>query len=342
MQKKIQQTAALLLFPMVVVGCSLTSDSKESTTPIDPPQVVKAEAVANKKSEESNEKMVTSELYFLTESNYVAPYTIQLEEKKTTEEKAKEIIQQMMEGSDTVSKLPNGFSAVLPKGSKLSALTVDKNGTATVEFSKEFLNYDISEEQQILQALTWSLTSIPEIKQVNVYANGAPLKAKGQAKTMGLTRKDGINIDISGGVDITQSMPVTVYYLMQNSDKEVFYIPVTRLVDRNDNIYQATIQELVKGPAYGSDLLGVADSSTVLKKAELKGDTLYADFNEAITNQNDASNQEVVQSIVLSLTENSPAKKVKITVNGKEAIGVNADAKDLPVERPKYVNPSKL
>ncbi|WP_044640623.1 GerMN domain-containing protein [Risungbinella massiliensis] len=352
MSKKLPQaTAALLLFPLVVVGCSFTSDSEKTSTPIDPPpvQVINAEAVAQKnqteaKQEATQEKQGSAELYFLTDSQYVAPYTVPMTENKDVQAQAKAIVQKLIQDAPDAAKLPNGFTAVIPKGTTVKALKVD-NGKATVEFSKEFLSYDVAKEQQIFQAITWSLTSHPQIKEVNLYVEGAPLQAKGKSNTAGLTRSNGINIDLSAGIDITRSMPVTVYYLMQNHDKKVFYVPVTRMVDRSENVAATTIAELIRGPKYGSQLVNVMDSAVTLNKVELKGDTLYADFNEAMLQyQNNSAGNNVLNSIVLSLTENTTAKKVKITVNGNQTIGVSSNGKqaEVPVDRPQYVNPSQL
>lgn len=354
MPKNLPQTAAaLLLFPFVVVGCSFTSDDAEKTNkPIDPPpvQVINAEAVAQKnetvaKQETNQEKKASLELFFLTDSQYVAPYTVPMLENKDVQAQAKVILQKLIQDTPEAAKLPNGFTAVIPKGTTVKALTVDKNKKATVEFSKEFQSYDVAKEQQIFQAITWSLTSLPDIKEVDIYLEGAPLQAKGKSNTVGLTRSNGINIDLSAGIDITRSMPVTVYYLMQNQEKKVFYIPVTRMVDRTENVAATTIAELIKGPKYGSQLVNVMDSAVSLNKVELKGDTLYADFNEAMLQyQNNTAGNNVLNSIVLSLTENSTAKKVKITVNGKQTIGVSNNGKqtEVPVDRPQYVNPNQL
>lgn len=347
MVRKLRQSATIMLFPLVLVGCSLGSDAEKSSKEIDPPpkQVIQAEAVSRKTADNKQEQATKKELYFLTSTNYIAPYTVSLKEQSDIQAEAKEILRQLAPDSGISDVLPEGFFAVLPKGTKVSALTVDKNGKATVEFSKEFLSYDVTKEQQILQAITWSLTSIPQIKEVNIYVDGAPLEAKGKSQTLGLSRADGINVSLSDGLDITRSMPVTIYYLMQNTDKKVFHVPVTRMVNRTDDLYKTVIEELAKGPEYGSKLLGVLDSTTVLNKVEQKGDTLHADFNESILQfQNNTSSKAAINSIVLSLTENSTAKKVKITVDGKETITTSKDGKnvDLPVSRPEFINPSTM
>ena len=52
--------------------------------------------------------------------------------------------------------LPNDFRAVLPEDTELSVNI--KDGVATVDFSKEFKNYQPEDEMKILQSITWTLT----------------------------------------------------------------------------------------------------------------------------------------------------------------------------------------
>jgi germination protein M len=62
-------------------------------------------------------------------------------------------------------------------------------------------------------------------------------------------------------------------------------------------------------------------------------------------NDQTAASKSAIDAIVLSLTQNLNADKVKITVDGKQTIGVlNNEGKnvDLPVTRPKTINPTGL
>jgi germination protein M len=344
MQRLLQLVGVFFILVLLLTGCFGSNEK----TAIDPPpeHALDAEAVhAKQKQEEAKkEKGKQYELYFFDAAGHVVPYSVELPAKK---EIVKEALTQMVEGSSLEAQLPKGFKAVLPKGTKVKGINV-RNGTATVNFSKEFMNYDANKEEQLFSAITWSLTGFGKIKKVNIWVNGHPLVAKGKSPTQGLSRADGINLEIPSGVNIGQSMPVTLYFLAQAEDETIYYVPVTRMVNRSANVAETVLQELVRGPMQGSNLFATLDSSTVINQVKQNGDTLYADFGDQLLeyNSSETAAKHAVDSIVLSLTENINAKKVKITVNGKNAIETSSDGDQndlgLPVSRPEKINPAPM
>jgi germination protein M len=170
---------------------------------------------------------------------------------------------------------------------------------------------------------------------------------QGKTVAQGLTRSDGINVEVANGVDISNSMPVTLYFLSQADNDAISYVPVTRLVNRSENLGETVVKELVKGPMENSRLIGPLDTATTIKDVKMSGKQITANFGKEILQYNDqtAASKSAIDSIVLSLTQNMNANKVKIVVDGKTTIGViNNQGKnvDLPVTRPKQVNPSGL
>ncbi|MGA9174203.1 MAG: GerMN domain-containing protein, partial [Thermoactinomyces sp.] len=145
--------------------------------------------------------------------------------------------------------------------------------------------------------------------------------------------------------EMSLSMPVTLYFLGQTLDNQVYYVPVTRMVNQTDNVAEATIKELIKGPQQDSDLSGALDTTTEVNKVQVKGDTVFADFGEQLLEYGEqTASKDALQTIVLSLTENTGFKKVKLSVNGKQNIMASGekDLIDQPVTRPKFVNPQPL
>ncbi|MBA4496273.1 GerMN domain-containing protein [Paenactinomyces guangxiensis] len=350
----IRAAAVLLLIPLVLTGC-LFGPEQKSSGQIDPPpanvqknsaQPVQASETAEAKESKKEQKKTSGlELYFLTETGYIVPYALELPSVKGI---AKEAMKFMVKGGPGESMLPKGFSPILPKGTKIKGLDI-QDKTATVDFSKEFLNYDLKQEDKILSALTWTLTGFPNVKEVNIWVDGRPLAVmpKGKAPAQGLTRSRGINLEISPGVEMGQSMPVTLYFLGQTADNSVYYVPVTRMVKRNENVAHEALKELIKGPMQNSNLSGALDTATEVNRVQIKGDVITADFDEQLLQFNDqrSASKDALNCIVFSLTENSPAKKVKITVNGKQNVseaGEKTKPFDKPVTRPQIVNPNGL
>ncbi|TCS96559.1 GerMN domain-containing protein [Hazenella coriacea] len=354
--QKVWRTAAIcLLLPITLTGCLFGPEEKTSGA-IDPPpphvenshtQEVQAKPEPKPVVDQKTEQKKTSgiELYFLTDHGYVVPYTVQMPNVKTV---AKESLKYMVQGGPGEALLPKGFVPILPKGTEIKGLDI-QNGTANVDFSKNFLNYEAKMEEKVLSAVTWTLTGLSSVKKVNIWVDGRPLAVmpKGKNQAQGLTKSRGINVEIAEGVNLTQSIPVTLYFMGQTPDNEVYYVPVTRMINRAENIAQAAMKELIRGPLQSStNLIGALDQSTAVNRVQVKGDTVLADFGEQLLqydNQQKTS-KNVLDTIVFSLTENTATKKVKITVNGKEQASTAGKKGTFsqPVLRPTSINPNGL
>lgn len=240
--------------------------------------------------------------------------------------------------------LPEGLTPILPKGTQVKALNIS-DGVATIDFSKEFLNYKEDEEEDLLSAVTWTLTGFSTIDEVNIWVDGKPLAVMPKKKTpaQGLTRKDGINLEVAEGTDLTRSMPVILYFMGQLPNNEIYYVPVTRMVSPSDQIGETVMNELIKGPQYDSGLSAALDNTLAVNKVQVKGKVVSADLGEQLLQygKNTAS-KDAIQTIVLSLTENTDADKVQLTVNGKQSVAVEGEGTvSQPVARPVFVNPNK-
>src|SRR5690606_32360609 len=218
-------------------GC-LFGPEKESA-PIDPPpknsqqQEEKQESSDDEKSAKQNQL----ELYFLSDEGMVVPYSLNVPK---VEGIAKEALEYMVKGGAAEKELPEGFSGILPKGTEVQGLDI-KDGTAIVDFSKKFLDYEAKMEDDILSAVTWTLTGFESVKKVNIQVDGRKLETmpKGKTPAQGLTREMGINLELAQGVDASNSMPVTLYFLGQSKDNTVYYVPVTRMINRQEDVAKA-------------------------------------------------------------------------------------------------------
>ena len=112
-------------------------------------------------------------------------------------------------------------------------------------------NYAKEEERQIVESIAWTLTQFKEIKQVQFQINGeklAKMPVSGTPLGEGVSRANGINFDDEQVADVTNTKPVTLYFMAQNNNKQQYYVPVTRrVVEGKENDYAAIVDELVKG-----------------------------------------------------------------------------------------------
>ncbi|MDE3839819.1 sporulation protein [Bacillus methanolicus] len=351
--KKTLLVLAALVLSIILSGCG-SFGSKE--TKIDPPQDVsyleegeKALTEENENTvkekttdgkEKAAEETVKTELYLIDKEGYVVPQTLAL---PRTESVAKQALEYLVEQGPVTELLPNGFRAVLPADTKMTVKI--KDGTAVVDFSKEFANYKPEDELKVLQAVTWTLTQFDSVENVKIQMNGKELTempVNGTPIGGELSRKDGINMDTAGVADITNSKAVTVYYLGGDEDS-YYYVPVTRRVENKvkDGIV-AAVTELIKGPGYASPLLSEFNPDTkLLDHPKVENGNVTLNFNEAIYGSLEEKmiSQHVLNSLVLSLTEQKGIESVSITVDGKTEI-VNENGKKLtePVSRPEKVN----
>ncbi|SMO36586.1 GerMN domain-containing protein [Melghirimyces algeriensis] len=336
----------LLLFPIILTGCLFGPEKKESA-PIDPPpknmEKEEEDSSDSSKDDSAAKHKDELELYFMTDAGYVVPYTMNVPK---VEGIAKEAMEYMVKGGPAESDLPEGFSGILPEGTQINGLDI-KDGTATVDFSKQFLDYKKEMEEKILSAVTWTLTGFDSVKEVDIRVDGQALEAmpKGKTPAQGMTRNGGINLELAKGTQASHSMPVTLYFLGQTQDNTVYYVPVTRMINSQKNVAKAVINELAKGPEHGSPLVSALTEAIKVNSVKIKGDTATADFSKELLQYSDdkKASRNALHAIVLSLTENTAAKKVKITVEGKSDLeDQGGDNFEKPVTRPERINPAEM
>ena len=338
--------SVLLLFSVLLSGCGLLNS--EGKKKIDPPKEVTYEETGAKNAteettvgkKETDGNMVMTELYLLDKDGYVVSQTLSLPK---TEGIAKQAIDYLVQNGPVTEMLPNGFKAVLPADTEASVNI--KDGVATVDFSKEFGNYKAEDEPKILQAVTWTLTQFDSVETVKLQMNGKELTAmpvNGTPIGDGLSRANGINIDTNDVVDLANTRPLTVYYLGGEEDS-YYYVPVTKRVSNKatDNI-EAAVNELIEGPNYATNLLSdfVSDVELV-DKPKVENGKVTLNFNESIFGSLEEKmvSQHVLNTLVLSLTEQPGIESVSILVNGKaELVNERGEKLSEPVTRPEKVN----
>ncbi|GAB7388706.1 spore germination protein GerM [Bacillaceae bacterium] len=345
--------AALML---LLSGCGLFGPEEIATTPqtIDPPPLTEVDKTGERDLTQGEEAETTdgdkeetgaatykTTIYVQDANGYVVPFTVNV---RKTEGQAKEVLRYLVKGGPVESLLPDGFSAVLPEGTKILGMVV-KDGAATVDFSPEFKNYDAKDEQRIVDAITWTLTEFASIDSVKIWINGYPQDVMPVNGTpiSSLSRENGINLELASNVKIGQTSPVTLYFQGQTEGGFTYFVPVTRLVDEKLDTAQAAIEQLIKGPRQGTNLFSALLPSTKLIHIKQEGDTVVANFDETILKfDSGKASPDAMQSIVLSLTESTGAKKVQILVNGKGNVVADGIDYSKPVTRPVDINPVNL
>ncbi|WP_042459323.1 GerMN domain-containing protein [Neobacillus dielmonensis] len=334
--------STVLTASVLLSGCGLFET--ETQKKIDPPKTsvtVEEKDTSNKTTEgkENTENTIKTELYLMDKNGYVVPQTLNLPKTKSV---ATQALQYLVVNGPVTDLLPNDFKAVLPEDTELS---VDiKDGVATVNFSKEFKNYQPEDEMKILQSVTWTLTQFDNVKSVKLKMNGHELTempVNGTPISDHLTRATGINLDTTDVIDITNTKPITVYYI-GGEEGSYYYVPVTRRVSNKEkDPITAAVNELIKGPSDQSNLVSEFMPDAKLLDAKYKDGTVTLNFDKNIYGsfEEKVISQHLLDALVLSLTEQKGVQKVAVQVDGKAGLK-NDQGKKLsePVTRPEKVN----
>ncbi|MDQ0215424.1 germination protein M [Oikeobacillus pervagus] len=350
-KKKIWVAATVVVSSVYLAGCGLfgNEDKKEK---IDPPQTVSylkegeaLQELENKnetKMIEKDENIAMTELYLIDKNGYVVSQTFPLPNTKSL---AKQALEYLVADGPISNMLPNGFRAVLPAGTQVLSVDI-KEGKAVVDFSPEFKEYQADDEERIIQSVTWTLTQFDSVDEVELRVNGERLKEMPVNGTTldpkGLSRAVGINHNIQDVVDMSNTRAITVYYMAQKDDG-YYYVPVTKRVSNleKDNV-TAIVNELAEGPGLKSNLVSeFLPDVQLIDKPVIDDGKVTLNFNESILGsfEERVLSQNLLNTLVLSLTEQENIKSVAIQVNGKtNFVNEKGEKVSESVTRPESVN----
>lgn len=358
-QRKVKLTAAAVLASSVLLsGCGLFGGDDKAATESDIPKDVSlvedledgAEVETSEDNTTDGEKdtaveSTKRELYLIDSNGYVVSQTFDLPK---AEGAAKQALEYLVKGGPVEELLPNGFRAVLPAGTEVE-VNLKEDGTIIADFSNEFIEYDPNDEMKILESITWTLTQFPNVKKVQIQVNGHNQEVMPVNKTPikeGLSRENGINLDTAETVDIRNTRAVTLYFVAENDGGDPYYVPVTkRLAMKGSNDYAAIVDALVYGPSYKSGLTKELNNEIkLLSEPKYANGNLTLNFNESILGlEEKVVSRAVVDSLVLTLTEQAGVETISITVNGEGNLmatdGTNVSE---PVARPENVNTGRF
>lgn len=261
----------------------------------------------------------TSEIYLLDANNFIGRASVILK-SKTASNKVREILEILVIDGKRESVVPNGFRAVIPSDTKILSVELVDN-VAKVNFSKNLLDVSKEMEEKVIEAITYSLTSVTEVKGVLIYIEGSLLSKLPQSEKRlpAILKRDfGVNkmYDIDSLSKITE---VTVYYINKHDDN-YYYVPVTKYTNDSRDKIKIIIDELTSGPLYETNLMSFLNANAKLLNYELSDNSLSLNFNSYILDdiKNKKILEEVIYSIALSVGDNYGVKEVIFKVENEE------------------------
>ncbi|MDR9857230.1 GerMN domain-containing protein [Paenibacillus sp. VCA1] len=348
--KKIRNISAagLLAVPVLLSGCSLFGS--QSSMDIDKPpadieqqmlNMMNGPVSTNSGGEQTGPKTT---VYLANDKGLLAPVSLGIPEAKD-QDGLKQALSALVSGGAYSKYVPKGFAGVLPKGTEVQVTMDQEQKKAVVEFNGAFNQYNPQDERKILEAVVWTATGFPGVQKVELWVDGQRLTEMPQNGTplnQPLTRSLGINLEKSGGASLTNSTPVTVYFSTVTPDGAYsYYVPVTRLVQPGQNKVNAALSELIAGPQQNDGLEMVMTDGTSVESVKTEKDgTVTVSLKDDMFEKNDPIPDELLQSVVLTVSENTNNAMVKIDMNGQTSITGITDNRDYskPVSKPEYIN----
>ncbi len=261
-----------------------------------------------------------STIYLLDPNDMVARTKVVMDANADIETKARNLLNVLIQNGEGESKVPNGFRAIIPSDTKIRSIHYE-DSLIKVDFSKDILEMKKENEEKVIEAIVYTLTSIEGVNHVIIYVEGdilTKLPHSGINLPSTLDRSYGINkeYDLQSYKDINQ---VTIYYVGKYNE-ETYYVPVTKYVNDNRDKIKIIVDELSSSNLYTTNLMSFLNSNTKLLATEQEVDSLFLTFNSYIFNDMNERNilEEVIYTISLSVGDNYNVREVVFNVEDQE------------------------
>lgn len=352
-KKWLRSTAivGVVAIPMVLSGCGLFS--KTVSEPIDPPQT---EVIEGQDEQTSSWLDGTTEgvaegaeqymVYLQDRNGYLAPISLPMAIAEG-EDVATKLLEVMVDQGMYSGSLPIDFRAMIPQGTEILGYELNsETGIATVNLSEAFVDYNMMDERSIVEAITWTLTSLEGVNGVDIQVNGEKLNEMPIAQyplDEALTRDMGINIEIAEGVSYSHATPVTLYFAAITSNDEEYFVPVTRMIERPSSQATAAIEELIEGPMDTKSLNPVILPNVKVTGIEQYDGVVHIDLQDDAYMPGEFVPSDLLNAVILSVAENTGVSSVQVRVNGDINIfDENNLSYSEPVSKPVHVNALKM
>ena len=252
-------------------------------------------------------------IYLIDSNNYVAMTSI-ISKENDFEYKLKTIIDGLTIGSNNI---PKGFSSIIPRDTKLIDYSLNE-GLLKVNFSKEFLNVGVEDEDRMIQSIVYSLTTLDDVDKVMIFVEGSILdKLPNSHKRLDtyLDRSYGINkvIDID---KLSGSSCVTIYYLGKNNS----FVPVSYITNDNDDKIEIIVNSLKTNRFNSSNLSSHLDYQVELMNYERVDDEFFLNFSDSLLSSvyDGKLKEEVKYALSYSIFDTFNVENVVFMINSNK------------------------
>lgn len=247
-------------------------------------------------------------IFLLDKNSYVALTEAPVTEKDI-EKRARELIKILTVGGMD-SKLPSGFSAIIPPDTEVLDITYDHD-VLKINFSKDLLDIEKKLEEKMIEAIVYTLTSIDNVDKIIIYVEGDILTKLPKTKInlpSTLDRSFGINkeFNLTSTKNITD---VTVYYINQINEN-YYYVPVTKYLNDNREKLDIIMEELSVGLNPNKKLKSYLSKDVEVVSKNIEENNILLNFKEK--NNNEEIIKNIEGTISLSLCETYKIENIQL------------------------------
>lgn len=261
----------------------------------------------------------TSAIYLINEENLVSRVNVMIKNEDTLN-KIKEIIKILTKNSQESNYLPTHFSNLIPEGTNINDISLD-DGLLKIDFSQEFLNTTKDEERKLIEALVYSVTEIPTVKNVLIFIEGKQLTelpfSKEKLPTI-LDKNFGIN-KIYEIDSLKDTKKTTIYYGSKTEDV-FYYVPITYVSNTDQEKVEIIIEKLKSSPLYESKLISYLNANAEITDYQIKENEIKLSFNKYLLDdfENSSVIEEVQYTIYLSLRDTYNIESVEFNIENED------------------------
>lgn len=257
---------------------------------------------------------------FLIDKNNMVAKTKIVTTSNSKEGLIKELVESLIIDGKYVDRVPNGFTQMLPSDTKILNIN-ENNNIIDLNFNNKLFDVKSCNERKVLESIIYTLTSIKDVQGVRILIDGKTLNKlpkTGELLDVVLNRKIGINKNYNID-DIKNITNVTIYYTSKFND-QIYYVPVTKYMNSNDNKIKIIIDQLTSRMSYNSNLISYLNSNLELLDYSFNEDQLDLNFNQYLFDNEDNKKvlEEVIYSISYSVEDTLNVSNIKFFVNNKE------------------------
>jgi germination protein M len=263
--------------------------------------------------EEINENVVKEDhqctnIYLINSDDYVVMSKINV--SHNIDEKVLTIINLLINGK-------GDLKGVLPENTQLLDYSIE-NDLIKLNFSKEFLNVSLKDEENMIISLIYSFASLDNIDKIMIFVEGEKLnELPNSHKILGLylDKSYGINkvININS---ISDTKQITVYYPTEFE----YYIPVSYVLNSNEDAIDIIISYSKTNKFYNDNLSSHLDYQVKLMNYEAFENEIYLNFNEVLFDSvyDGKLKEEVKYALAYSIFDTLGVKNVVFAINSLE------------------------